>query len=155
LPSLDDPAKSKVVGKWSVGRYPENGTGNITQHNLVIFKTAKNADAAFDYIAYATGIENAKRLMLEFKEESPRKVVWSDPEIASKQPYRATVAQAYDLAKPFTPGLPQWLEMFIGLGEGLSSAMSEKKSVQDALNDVAKKWEELIKQAPPAFEYKE
>jgi multiple sugar transport system substrate-binding protein len=154
-PSLQDPAKSKVVDKWSVARYPENGTGNITQHNLVIFKTAKNADAAFDYIAYCTGLDNAKRLMLEFKEESPRKTVWADPEVAAAQPYLVNVASSYDLAKPFTPGLPQWLEMFIGLAEGLSSAMSEQKSPQDALNDVAKKWEELIKQAPPAFEYKE
>ena len=155
LPSLDDPSKSKVVGKWSVGRYPENGTGNLTQHNMVIFKTSRNIDAAFDYIAYCTGLENAKRLILEFGEESPRKVVWNDPEVLEKRPYLSTVAEAYDIAKPFTPGLPQWLEMFIGLAEGLSAAMSEQQEIADALNGVAKKWEELIKQAPPSFEYRE
>jgi multiple sugar transport system substrate-binding protein len=155
LPSLDDPSKSKVVGKWSVGRYPENGTGNLTQHNMVIFKTSRNIEAAFDYIAYCTGLDNAKRLILEFGEESPRKIVWSDPEVLEKRPYLSTVAEAYDIAKPFTPGLPQWLEMFIGLAEGLSAAMSEQQEIADALNDVAKKWEELIKQAPPSFEYRE
>lgn len=155
LPSLDDPSKSKVVGKWSVGRYPENGTGNLTQHNMVIFKTSRNIDAAFDYIAYCTGLENAKRLILEFGEESPRKAVWNDPEVLEKRPYLSTVAEAYDIAKPFTPGLPQWLEMFIGLAEGLSAAMSEQQEIADALNGVAKKWEELIKQAPPSFEYRE
>ena len=154
-PSLDDPSKSKVVGKWSVARYPEKGTGNITQHNLAIFKTAKNVDAAFDYMAYCTGLDTAKRLMLEFKEESPRKVIWTAPDVAAKQPFLKTVASSYDIAKPFAPGLPQWLDLFLPLAEALSAAMSAQQSIPDALNGAAKKWEEAIKQAPPSFQYKE
>lgn len=155
LPSLDDPSKSKVAGKWSVAQYPEKGTGNFTQHNMVIFNTSKQIDAAFDYIAYCTAAEQAPRLVGEFKEETPRKSVWVDPAMVAKQPYLATVASAYDVGKPFTPGLPQWLELFIGLAEGLSAAMSDQKSAQDALNDVASKWEDLIKQAPPGWQYTE
>ncbi|MGE5603680.1 MAG: ABC transporter substrate-binding protein, partial [Nitrososphaerales archaeon] len=84
LPSLEDPAKSKVAGKWSVAQYPEGGTGNLTQHNMDIFKASKNVDAAFEYIAYATGPENAKRVWSEFQEETPRQTVWNDPEIVKK-----------------------------------------------------------------------
>ena len=152
-PTLDDPSKSKVVGKWSVGRYPENGTGNITQHNMVMFKTASNMDAAFDYMAYCTGPENAKRLMLEFREESPRKAIWSDPEVLAQQPYLPLVGESYDLAKPFAAGLPQWLDMFIALAEGLSAAMAGEQEIPDALNATAERWEEAIAQAPPTFEY--
>ena len=72
-----------------------------------------------------------------------------------EQPYLATVVEAYDVGRPFTPGLAQWLELFIGLAEGLSAAMSEQKSPQDALNDVAANWTTVIAQAPPDWEYKE
>lgn len=155
LPSLDDPDASKVVGKWNVARYPENGTGNFTQHNFCIFNTSKNQQAAFDYMAYCTGPETAMAVLNDFDTESPRKTVWLDPATLEAQPYLSTVVDLYDVGKPFTPGLPQWLELFIGLGEGLSSAMSEQSSPQDALNDVANKWKELIEQAPPDWEYSE
>ena len=46
-----------------VAQFPENGTGNLTQHNLDIFDASKNADAAFEYIAYCTGLDNAKRVI--------------------------------------------------------------------------------------------
>lgn len=155
LPNLNNPDASKIVDKWTVGKYPENGTGNFTQHNFCIFNTSKNPQAAFDYIAYCTGPDNALRLLNEYNEESPRKTAWLDPATLEAQPYLQTVVDAYDVGRPFTPGLPQWLELFIGLAEGLSAGMSGEKSPQDALNDVASKWAELIEQAPPDWEYSE
>ncbi len=155
LPDLDNPEKSKVVGKWGVAQFPENGTGNLTQHNLDIFAASKNVDAAFEYIAYCTGIDTSKRLIMEFREESPREVTWSDPEVLAANPFLPEVAKQYAVGKPFTPGLPQWLELFIALAEGLSAAMSETASPQDALNTTAQKWTDAINQAKPDFEYKE
>jgi ABC-type glycerol-3-phosphate transport system substrate-binding protein len=155
LPSLNDPAASQIVDKWSVAKYPENGTGNFTQHNFCIFNTSQNVDAAFDYMAYCTGPDTALALLNEFKEESPRKTAWTEPAVLEEQPYLETVVEAYDVGRPFTPGLAQWLELFIGLAEGLSAAMSEQKSPQDALNDVAANWTTVIAQAPPDWEYKE
>lgn len=155
LPSLDDPNASKVAGNWGVARYPENGTGNFVQHNFCIFNTSQNQQAAFDYIAYCTGPETASAVLNEYNNESPRKTAWLEPATLEKQPYLQSVVDAYDVGKPFTPGLPQWLELFIGLGEGLSAAMSEQSSPQDALNDVANKWKDLIEQAPPDWEYSE
>ncbi|MFM9105300.1 MAG: ABC transporter substrate-binding protein [Chloroflexota bacterium] len=155
LPSLEDPEASKVAGKWSVAKYPENGTGNFTQHNFAIFNTSQNAEAAFDYIAYCTGADNALRLLGEFNEESPRKSAWTDPATLDAQPYLSAVVEAYDVGRPFTPGLPQWLELFIGLAEGLSAAMSDQKSAQQALDDVAANWKTVIAQAPPTWKYAE
>ena len=117
--------------------------------------TPEQLDAAFEYIAYSTGLENSKRVILEFKEESPRQATWSDPEVLAEQPFLPEVAKQYAVGKPFTPGLPQWLELFIALAEGLSSAMSEQATPQDALNTTAQKWSDAINQAKPSFEYKE
>ena len=155
LPSLDDPNKSKVMGKWGVAQFPENGTGNLTQHNMDIFKASKNVDAAFEYIAYCTGTAKSKSVILEYKEESPREVTWSDPEVLKAAPFLPEVAKQYAVGKPFTPGLPQWLELFIALAEGLSSAMSEQATPQAALDATAKKWTDSINQAKPTFAYQE
>jgi multiple sugar transport system substrate-binding protein len=155
LPDLDNPEKSKVSGKWGVAQFPESGTGNLTQHNMDIFAASKNVDAAFEYIAYCTGVDNSKRVMLDFKEESPRQVTWSDPEVLAKWPFAPEVVKQYAVGKPFTPGLPQWLELFIALAEGLSAALSETAAPQDALNTTAQKWTDAINQAKPTFEYHE
>jgi multiple sugar transport system substrate-binding protein len=155
LPDLDNPDKSKISGKWSVAQFPEKGSGNFTQHNMIIMEKSPNPDAAFEYIAACTGPENAKRLLMEFGEESPRKSIWSDSDVLAQKPFLTAVAAGYENAKPFTPGVPQWLEMFIGLAEGLSAAMSEQESPQQALDNVAQKWTDLIAQAKPAWEYKE
>ena len=104
LPSLDDPDASKIVGKWNVAPYPENGTGNFTQHNFCIFNTSQNQQAAFDYIAYCTGLETAPALLNEFNEESPRKTVWLEPRTLEEQPYLSAVVDAYDVGKPFHAG---------------------------------------------------
>lgn len=155
LPDLQNPEKSKVVDKWSVALYPEGGTGNFTQHNMIIMKKSKNPEAAFDYIAECTGPANAKRLIMEFGEESPRKVFWSDPEVLAQKPFLATVAKAYDLGKPWCPGVIQWLEQFIGMAEGLSKIMSEQVTPKEGLDEVAAKWTDLFEQNPPDFEYRE
>ena len=60
-----------------------------------------------------------------------------------------------DRGRPFAPGVPQWLEMFIAVGEGASKALSDQATPTDALNEVAAKWEELFAQNPLEFEYKE
>jgi len=75
--------------------------------------------------------------------------------VLKAQPFLPAVAKQYAVGKPFTPGLPQWLELFIALAEGLSSAMSEQATPQAALDGVAKKWTDAINQAKPTFEYKE
>jgi ABC-type glycerol-3-phosphate transport system substrate-binding protein len=155
LPSLNDPAKSKVVGKWSVAAYPEKGTGNFTQHNFVILKSTKNPYAAFDFMAYCTGPDTAVNLMLDYQNDSPRKTAWNDPQVVKERPYAPLATAIYDAGKPFTPGLPQWLQLFTNLGDGLSGALSGQQKVPDALNDVAKQWDDAIKQAKPDFDYKE
>ena len=154
LPSLDDPDASQVVDKWSVAKYPENGAVTSTQHNFAIFNTSQNVDAAFDYMAYCTGLETL-RVLNEFKEESPRKTVWTEPDVLAEQPYLETVVgRRTTSAAPSRPGWHRWLELFVGLAE-LSAALSEQKSPQDALNDVAANWTTVIAQAPPDWEYRE
>lgn len=155
LPNLDDPEESNVVGDWKITGYPEGGTGNVTQHNMVIFNTSQYPEAAFEFMAYCTDQERQKRGALEYNLDPTRTAIYEDPEVVEARPYMPDQAEVLRAGKPFTPGVPQWLELFIALGEGASLALSGEASPQEALDETASKWEQSIAQAPLDFEYQE
>lgn len=155
LPNLNDPSKSKVVDQWAIAPYPENGTGNFVQHNIVMMKTSQQKEAAFALMAHLSSPEKAKAGAIEFGMTAARKSVFSDPDVIAAKPYMPDYAAVLDRGRPFTPGVPQWLEMFIAVGEGASKALSDQATPQEAMDEVAKKWEDLITQNPLSYEYKE
>ena len=155
LPSLDDPEKSKVVGNWAIAPYPENGTGNFVQHNIVMMKTSQNKEAAFELMASLSNPQRAKEGVLDFGMTAARKSVFNDADVVAANPYMPDYGEVLSRGRPFTPGVPQWLEMFIGLAEGASSALADQASPQEALDGVAAKWEELFAQNPLEFAYQE
>ena len=155
LPSLNDPAKSKVVDQWAIAPYPENGTGNFVQHNVVMMNTSQNKQAAFDLMAYLTQGAKQKEGAINNGITPARKSVFSDADVVAAVPYMPDYSAVLDRGRPFAPGVPQWLEMFIAVGGGASKALSDQATPTDALNEVAAKWEELFAQNPLEFEYKE
>ncbi|MEZ4731505.1 MAG: extracellular solute-binding protein [Caldilineaceae bacterium] len=155
LPSLNDPAKSKVVDQWAIAPYPENGTGNFVQHNVVMMNTSQNKQAAFDLMAYLTQASKQKEGAINYGITPARKTIFSDPDVVAAVPYMPDYSTVLDRGRPFAPGVPQWLEMFIAVGEGASKALSDQAEPQAALDEVATKWEELFAQNPLEFEYKE
>lgn len=155
LPSLNDPTKSQVVDKWAIAPYPEGGSGNFVQHNVVMLNTSQNKQAAFDFMAYIASADKAKESVLEFNNDPARQTVYNDPDIVAARPYMPAYATVLEAGKPFTPGVPQWLEMFLAVGEAASKALSDQATPQEALDEAAAKWEELIAQNPLDFEYTE
>jgi multiple sugar transport system substrate-binding protein len=146
---------SPVKGKWSMAKYPEGGTGNFVQHNAVILDSSQNKDAAFEFIAYITDSQQQKESALEHLVDPARKPLYNDEELVEEFPWYPAYAEVLDAGKSFAPGVPQWLEMFIAVGEAASLALSEQKSPQEALDEVAAKWTELFEQNPMDFEYVE
>jgi len=155
IPSLNDATKSKVVDKWAMAPYPEKGTGNFVQHNVAMFKTSKNKQAAFDFMAFCTTPEAAKESVLDFNNDTARQSVYTDKDVVAKLPYMPDYATVLAAGKPFTPGVPQWLEMFIAVGEASSKALSGQAEPKDALDEAATKWNDLIAQNPLSFQYAE
>ena len=153
LPSLDDPNKSKVVNKWGIAPYPQGGTGNFVQHNFAMMKTSKNKKAAFDLMAFMTNPKNMKLATLEFGITPSRETLYNDSDVLRKKPYMDDYVKVLKRGKPFTPGVPQWLEMFIGVAETCSQVVSNEAEPKEALDELADKWSELLEQNPLNFEY--
>lgn len=146
---------SKAKGKWSMARYPEGGSGNYVEHNMVILKKSKNPDAAFEFIAYCTDLERSKRSAIEFAVDPARTAVYDDADVKKASPWMPAFKDVLNAGLVPFWGIPYWLEMFIGLAEGLSTILAETATPQQALDDVAAKWEKLITDDPLDFEYKE
>ena len=82
-----------------------------------------------------------------------RETMYNDSDVLRKKPYMKDYAKVLKRGRPFTPGVPQWLEMFIGVAETCSLVVSGESDPKDALDDLATRWEELIEQNPLNFEY--
>jgi multiple sugar transport system substrate-binding protein len=158
LPWLNDPSKNKAVGNhWGAAPYPERGAAQLVQHNLILFKTSKNPKAAFDFMAYSTNKERARAIITQYRVDSPRKDVWQ--EILPSDPVARKLfpgwSQAMSAARPFARPLPQWLELYIPLGEAVTTTVAGKKTPKDALDECAKRWRDSINKAKPNFPYRE
>ena len=153
--NADNPEKSKIVGKWSIAPYPENGTANISEHCFFIFKTAKSVDAAFEFVARAASIANAKKMAIEDGVMSARKVVWTDPDVVAKRPYFPAFAEVIDRAKMPHAALPMAGELFMMLAEGCSLGVSGQMSIQDALDETAANWAKSLSAMTFDYEYQE
>jgi ABC-type glycerol-3-phosphate transport system substrate-binding protein len=156
MPHLTNPDENETVrGKWAIGAFPEGGTGNFVQHNMIIMKATEHPEAVFDYIAKCTNEENMKRGVLEFGIDVSRASVLTSPEVLEKHPYYEGYVKALNNGKHIFPGVPYWLELFMALGEGLSSYFSgEISDPQKALDNIADEWKKMIEENPLDFEYR-
>jgi len=156
---VDNPNESKIVGKWTMVPAPEGAPmGNFVQQGGTLLKGSKNKEAAFCWIAFFTATEN--------------QVYWAGQEVEGKQGFTYPRKQAweevllpnypqlqgiYDALEaggvPFTPGLPQWLEAFMSIGEYNGMAMSGEATPQEAMEGLQHTLEGIIQLAVPPYEY--
>lgn len=156
VPLLIDPKENQIGADWDVTKYPENGTGNMTDNSFAIMKSCKNPDAAFEFISEFINKENAKIWAIEYGMASARQGIYDDPDVLAANPFFKGYSEALSVGKPFAFKVPQWIELFIPLGEGVSKYLSnETKDPKTALDEVAQKWTTSIEANKPSFEYKE
>jgi ABC-type glycerol-3-phosphate transport system substrate-binding protein len=81
--SADNPAKSKVVGKWALSSIPGKGTTWLSAWNLGIAKTSKNPDAAWDFIKMYINEKNGTDWMQRIGIGSPFLNTFTGPSAAA------------------------------------------------------------------------
>lgn len=148
LPHLQNPQRSKVVGKWAIGTYPGTGGGYFSMHEMVIFKHSKNSEAAFEFLAYCTNPANSERLFVRYGETTARRTPWLDNRIAKQIPDLPNIVSALDQGITFAAGQPQWLEMLSALWETIGYFMKGYMSSERALNLAAAKWRQSLERNP-------
>jgi multiple sugar transport system substrate-binding protein len=138
---VDDPEKSKIVGKVGWALHPEgvrrgSQTGGF---GIAIPSNAQNKEAAFLLMQWLTSKRIDKLIALEGGSPS-RFSTYMDPEVIAKYPHSTVFAEALKYADPdWRPIIPTWGEVNQELGTTLSKAMTGDMSVKEALDSVAER----------------
>src|SRR3990170_734417 len=144
---FQDPEKSVIVDEWDVAPMPGTGVGNVRGWSFGVPKSAKNPDAAWEFIKWVSAEDVSRQRSL--KGGSPAYTdFYTDQEILAKFPY---LTKAIDILKA-GKGLPlitKQQELVSTLGRELSEAASKRKTPQEALDAIAAKLAELATPSPP------
>lgn len=135
IAAFSDPAKSKVIGKMAFTTMPgatRQGQAEIGNWLIAIPRDAPNADAAFDFLLWATSAEQLKRSALRGNPPT-RRSVFTDSELLSKFPAYPAQLRSLETSRP-RPRTPRWNEIENAFGIFLSKANSGELSPEDAMN---------------------
>ena len=88
-PNGDDPAKSKIVGKWAIGLIPyeKNGVTVLSSWDIGIPKAAKNKDVAWEWIKMYTSKEKQLNNFVKYSILPSRISVWAMPQVKNSKLY--------------------------------------------------------------------
>ncbi len=145
---INDPAKSKVIGKMEFTVMPgaaKPGRAEIGNWLISIPRSAKNADAAFDFLVWATNAEQMKRSAMRGNPPT-RKSVFTDAELLAKFPAYPAQLRSLENSRP-RPRTPAWNEIENAFGIYLSKANSGELSPEEAMNQANAKLAEIVARA--------
>jgi len=147
--SINDPEKSKVVGKVGWAPHPM-GTRRGSQtggFGIGIPANAQNKDAAFLLMQWLTSKETDKKIALAGGNPS-RYSTHADPEVNEKFPHMAIFGEALQHADPdWRPIIPVWGKINADLGTTLSKVLTEGMDIQEALDGVAERTAAVMDEA--------
>jgi multiple sugar transport system substrate-binding protein len=145
ITKFDDPSKSKVIGKIEFAPLPSGrkpGQAEIGNWLIAIPRASPNAEAAMDFLVWATTAEQMKRSALRGNPPT-RKSLFRDPELVAKFPAYPAQMRSLETSRP-RPRTPQWNEIENVFGIFLSKANSGELSPADAMNQANAEIEKII-----------
>ncbi len=145
---VEDPTKSKVVGKVGWAPHPEavrkgSQTGGF---GIAIPKNAQNKEAAFLLMQWLTSKKGDKLIAMEGGNPS-RFSTHADPEAIAKFPHLEVFGEALKDADPdWRPIIPAWGKINSELGTTLNKAMIGEMTVKEALDQVAERTNAIMEE---------
>ncbi len=139
--SMDDPQKSRVVGKidWVA---PPGGGARMANDGYAISKfSSKDKDKIFRMIATAANQQNMREAA-EFV-LPPRRSLLNDPELRAKYRWYPAAQAALESGKPF-PQIPDFLDVGEIVTRRVLQAVTGEMDTKAALDAAAKESEELL-----------
>lgn len=148
ISAFSDPARSKVIGKIAFATLPgarKPGQAEIGNWLIAIPRYSQNAEAAMDFLLWATTAEQMKRSALRGNPPT-RKSLFQDAELVAKFPAYPAQFRSLSTSRP-RPRTPQWNEIENAFGIFLSKANSGALSPTEAMNQANAEIEKILQRA--------
>src|SRR4051812_20461452 len=145
---FSDAARSKVIGKMEFTTLPgakKPGQAEIGNWLIAIPRYSKNAQAAMDFLLWATSAEQMKRSALRGNPPT-RRSLFNDAELVAKNPAYPAQLRSLESSRP-RPRTPYWNEIENAFGIFLSKANSGELSPADAMNQANAEIEKILQRA--------
>lgn len=146
---IDDPSKSKVVGKvgWAMHPMGVRRGSQTGGFGIGIPRNAEHKEAAFLLMQWLTSKQGDKLVAMAGGNPS-RFSTHADADVNAKFPHMATFGEALKFADPdWRPIIPVWGKINADLGTTLSKVLTEDLDVQEALDGVAERTKGVMEEA--------
>lgn len=146
---IDDPSKSKVVGKvgWAMHPMGVRRGSQTGGFGIGIPKNAENKEATFLLMQWLTSKHGDKLVALAGGNPS-RFSTHADADVNAKFPHMATFGEALQHADPdWRPIIPVWGKINADLGTTLSKVLTEDLDIKEALDGVAERSKAIMDEA--------
>ena len=148
ISSFGDPSKSKVIGKMEFTTLPgaqKPGQAEIGNWLIAIPRDSQNAEAAMDFLLWATTAEQMKQ-SAQRGNPPTRKSLFQDPELVAKNPAYPAQLRSLQSSRP-RPRTPYWNEIENAFGIFLSKANSGALTPAEAMNQANAEIEKILQRA--------
>jgi len=148
-PSVEDPSASKVAGKVGYTTIPQ-GVAPAAHYGAWTYfmpKDAPNPEAAWLFFQWVNTYEVQKAIALEGGFPCLTSV-YEDADLSENLPYWEGSLKAYEISSK-RPRIPEWNEMNNEMMLELSRAISGEQTAAEALKNLKKKYQELLKDTLP------
>lgn len=151
---FNDPKSSKVAGNVGIVVQPAGSSGKHTgwsgHHGFSVTENCAHKDAAASLIWYLTN-DDAQKIEAGNGSLPTRTAVWEwDIQQAEQDPYKKEVLTAFQEAAKYAfpvPQTPQWIEISNVVYPELQAAILGDKTAQEALDEAAKKANQVLEDA--------
>jgi multiple sugar transport system substrate-binding protein len=149
ISAFRDPTKSKVIGQVEITTVPGQarpGQAEIGNWLLAIPQAARNPEAAFDFLLWATGPEQMRQSAR--RGNPPTRVsVFNDPELQAQYPSYPVQLTSLETSRP-RPRTPLWNEIENAFGIYLSKANSGGLSPEEAMSQANEELGRILARRP-------
>ncbi len=148
ISAFSDPSRSKVIGKMEFTTLPgakKLGQAEIGNWLIAIPRYSKNAEAATDFLLWATSPEQMKLSALRGNPPT-RRSLFKDAELVAKNPAYPAQLRSLESSRP-RPRTPYWNEIENAFGIFLSKANSGELSPAEAMNQANAEIEKILQRA--------
>jgi multiple sugar transport system substrate-binding protein len=143
---LNDPKRSKTVGKWGFAPLAAPGqdpSGQLMYWHWAIPADAKTPEAAYSFIQYVTSEKVQREFAVKGATLGPQQAMYDDTSLEQDVPFLPVLSAMLENNRP-QPAVPTWPQAQEAIETTVQSVLAGKQDPQSAAQDLAGELQEVL-----------